>query len=62
MQGNKGQVGNNFVGMKVRVGKKFYIVVDQIIGVPYEKHFKLKGIEDGEEIYCGRDKFTIPRK
>ena len=48
--------------MKVRVGNKFYIVVDQIIGVPYEKHFKLKGIEDGKEIYCGRNKFTIPRK
>ena len=62
MQGNKGQVGNNFVGMKVRVGKKFYIVVDQIIGAPYEKHFKLKGIEDGKEIYCSRNKFTIPRK
>lgn len=62
MQGNKGQVGNNFVGMKVKVGKKLYTVVDQIDGVPYEKHFKLKGIEDEKEIYCGRDKFTIPRK
>ena len=61
MQGNFGQHGDNFVGMKVRKGKKFYIVISQN-GATYDTHFTLKSIETGECVVCGRNKFTIPRK
>ena len=61
MRGNAGQIGNNFVGMKVRIGKRFYVVIEQIEGVPYDKHFVLKDLENDKEVCCGRDKFTIPR-
>ena len=61
MVGNPGQHGNSFIGMKVKRGKKFYVVISQN-GATYDTHFTLKNIETGEEVICGRDKFTIPRK
>lgn len=61
MKGNAGQIGDDFVGMIVRKGKKMYEIVSQN-GQPYETAFTLKNIETGELIKCGRNKFTIPRK
>lgn len=61
MRGNYGQHGDSFIGMTVRKGTKFYTVISQN-GATYDTHFTLKNIETGEEVICGRDKFTIPRK
>ena len=61
MRGNPGQIGNNFVGMIVKKGKKLYEIVSDN-GQSYETRFTLRNIESNELIKCGRDKFTIPRK
>lgn len=61
MRGNPGQIGNNFVGMTVKKGKKLYEVVS-FNGQPYETAFTLRNIKTDELIKCGRNKFTIPRK
>lgn len=55
MKGNIGQHGSSFIGMNL------YTVIGQN-GKTYETHFTLKNIETGEEVMCGRNKFTIPRK
>ena len=61
MRGNPGQIGNNFVGIIVKNGKKLYEIVSDN-GQSYETRFTLRNIESNELIKCGRDKFTIPRK
>ena len=61
MRGNPGQIGNNFVGMIVKKGKKLYEVVS-FNGQPYETAFTLRNIENNELVKCGRNKFTIPIK
>ena len=61
MRGNPGQIGNNFVGIIVKKGKKLYEIVSDN-GQSYETHFTLRNIESNELIKCGRDKFTISRK
>ena len=61
MRGNPGQIGNNFVGMIVKKGKKLYEIVSYN-GQNYETAFTLRNIESNELIKCSRDKFTIPRK
>ena len=61
MRGNPGQIGNNFVGMIVKKGKKLYEVVS-FNEQPYDTAFTLRNIENNELIKCGRNKFTIPRK
>ena len=61
MRGNPGQIGNNFVGMIVKKGKKLYEIVSYN-GQNYETAFTLRNIESNELIKCGRDKFTIPKK
>ena len=61
MRGNPGQIGNNFVGMIVKKGKKLYEIVSYN-GQNYETAFTLRNIENNELIKCGRNKFTIQRK
>lgn len=61
MRGNPGQIGNNFVGMIVKKGKKLYEIVSEN-GQSYDTYFTLRNIESNELIKCGRNKFTIPRK
>ena len=61
MRGNPEQIGNNFVGIIVKKGKKLYEIVSDN-GQSYETRFTLRNIESNELIKCSRNKFTIPRK
>ena len=44
MRGNPGQIGNNFVGMIVKKGKKLYEIVSEN-GQSYDTYFTLRNIE-----------------
>jgi len=68
MQGNKGQFGNNFIGMTVN-SKKFGLceIVHQMTpeeyekaGKPRERSFTIKD-KNGNLHHCSRSCFAIPR-
>jgi len=69
MQGNKGQVGNNFVDMKVitKRGKKDCVIISIMTdeeyrqsNQDYKRYFTLKDSQ-GNTFQCGRADFLIQK-
>lgn len=68
MQGNKGQHGKSFIGLRVNTKWGTCIVIRQMneeeylaSGQDYKRYFTLQD-ENGDLHECGRVDFTIPRK